>query len=518
MPDNSSAKNSCSDMKPTLKLFRNLLPFSELPAERRAAAVRELLDKVSGLSAHEVVTELTEHVIPAIAGQKNFHMRFKLLEEALLEADKALPVIERHIDLSPLPLPLSATTLALAADNLLKALVASYLKLAKTIFQGSQQESLIRIFHRATHRAMMLLARRQQLAYRSYAKPSESTWSMLHELCRMARTLHARLRKEEIAPIEHQYLSALLFAYLEPSKLPRGELVDAIFCTRQLAMHAVIAEAAPDASNRKAAAECFLVRPDEAGPGIPLLRLPPGTPVVDGIIIDCSGVLAELDRSLNRRPAEDGKPDQEIPPGLLQALRQAIGGRAVRRFNRKAFKPHADLVGGIAHVIPFIEGDAHSRRAIDLVARRGARGFQSSEWALVDQSPDGFLVRFIQGENWELGVGNVVALQARESSSVHVCLVRRVATTSQGGLELGLQALSPQVSVVNLPCHGEIRRGIYLHRLPGYGNRPGIIARPGHLASGHKVKLDAPGDTRLWQIGRRLEASEGLEFFALVPL
>ena len=518
MPDNSSAKNSCSDMKPTLKLFRNLFPFSELPAERRAAEVRELLDTVSGLSAHEVVTELTEHVIPAIAGQKNFHMRFKLLEEALLEADKALPVLERHIDLSPLPLPLTATTLALAADNLLKALVASYLKLAKTIFQGSQQESLIRIFQRATHRAMMLLARRQQLAYRSYAKPSASTWSMLHELCRMARTLHARLRKEEIAPIEHQYLSALLFAYLEPSKLPRGELVDAIFCTRQLAMHAVIAEAAPDASNRKAAAECFLVRPDEAGPGIPLLRVPPGTPLVDGIIIDCSGVLAELDRSLNRRPAEDGKPDQEIPPGLLQALRQAIGGRAVRRFNRKAFKPHADLVGGIAHVIPFIEGDAHSRRAIDLVARRGARGFQSSEWALVDQSPDGFLVRFIQGENWKLGVGNVVALQARESGSVHVCLVRRVATTSQGGLELGLQVLSPQVSVVNLPCHGEIRRGIYLHRLPGYGNRPGIIARPGHLASGHKVKLNALGDTRLWQIGRRLEASEGLEFFALVPL
>ena len=518
MPDNSSAKNSCSDMKPTLKLFRNLLPFSELPAERRAAAVRELLDKVSGLSAHEVVTELTEHVIPAIAEQKNFHMRFKLLEEALVEADKALPVVERHIDLSPLPLPVAATTSALAADNLMKALVAGYLKLAKTIFQGSQQESLIRIFQRATHRAMMLLARRQQLAYRSYAKPSESTWSMLHELCRMARALRAHLAKEEIAPIEHQYLSALLFAYLEPGKLPRGDLVAAIFCTRQLAKHAVISEAAPDAGNRKASAACFVVRPDEAGPGIPLLRLTPGTPLVDGIIIDCSGVLAELDRSLVRRPADDGESDPEIPDSLLQALRQAIGGRALRRFNRKAFKPHADLVGGIAHVIPFIEGDAHSRRAIDLVARHGARGFRSSEWALVDQSPDGFLVRFVQGENWKLGVGNVVALQARESSSVHVCLVRRVATTSQGGLELGLQVLSPQVSVVNLPCHGEIRRGIYLHRLPGYGNRPGIIARPGHLASGHKVKLNAFGDTRLWQIGRRLEASAGLEFFALVPL
>jgi len=504
-------------MKPTLKLLRDLLPISHLPAGRKAAEVRELLDTVSGLSAHEVATELTERVIPAIAEQKNTHMRFRLLEEALQEAEKAFPVLERHIDLSSLPLPLATTMSALTADNLMKALAVGYFKLAKTIFRGIQQERLIRIFNRATHRAMMLLARRQQLAYRSYAKPSESTWSMLHELCRMARTLHARLPKEEIASIEHQYLSALLFAYLEPGKLPRSELAAAIFCTHQLAMHAVIAEDAPDADNRKAAAERFLVRPDEAGPGIPLLRLPPGTPLDDCMIIDCSGVLAELDRSLNRSPADDGGSEPEISPGLLQALRQAIGVRAVRRFNRKVFRPHADLVGGIAHVIPFIEGDAHSRRAIDLVARHGTKGFRSSEWALVDQSPDGFLVRYIQGENWKLGVGNVVALQARESGSVHVCLVRRIATTAQGSLELGLQALSPQVSAVDLPGHGEIRRGIYLHRLPGYGDHPGIIARPGHLASGQKLKLAAAGEPQFWQIGRRLEASEGLEFFALVP-
>jgi len=235
-------------MKLTLKLFRNLLPFSEPPARKRAGEVRELL------------------------------------EEALQEAEKTLPVFERHVDLSSLPLPRAATNSALAADNLLKTLVASYLKFARTILQGSQQESLIGIFQRAAHRAVMLLKRRQQLACRSCPRPSGSTWPMLH------------------------------------------------------------------------------------------------------------------------------------------ALRRAIGGRAVCRFNRRAFKPYSDLVGGIAHVIPVIGGDAHSPR------------------------------------------------------------------------------------------------GIHLHRLPGYGNRPGIIARPGHLASGHEVESGASGDTRLWQIGRRLEASKGLELFAPAPL
>ena len=271
-------------MKPTLKLFRNLLPFSEPPARKRAGEVGELLDTVCGPSAHQVVTELTERVIPAIAERKNFHMRFKLPEEALQEAEKTLSVFERHVDLSSLPPPRAATNPALAADNLLKALVASYLKVARTILQGSQQESLIGIFQRAAHRAVMLLKRRQQLACRSCARPSGSTWPMLH------------------------------------------------------------------------------------------------------------------------------------------ALRRAIGGRAACRFNRRAFKPYSDLVGGIAHVIPFIGGDAHSPR------------------------------------------------------------------------------------------------GIHLQRLPGYGHRPGIIARPGHLASGHEVESGASGDTRLWQIGRRLEASEGLELFAPAPL
>ena len=59
---------------------------------------------------------------------------------------------------------------------------------------------------------------------------------------------------------------------------------------------------------------------------------------------------------------------------------------------------------------------------------------------------------------------------------------------------------------------------LFLHRMPAYGGRPGIIARPGHLASGHKIKLGAGESSRLLQIGRRLEAAEGYELFVLVPL
>ncbi len=505
-------------MKSALRLIRDLNPFGLPQAARKTAEVRELLESVSGLSSSEVVRELSTLVIPAIVRQPNLHMRFKLLEVALEESDKALPVLERHIDHSPLPLAISAASSALAADNLMKALANAYADIARSIVHGNQHKAFGRIFQRVTLRAMALLARRQQLAYRTYAKPSSSSWTLLHELYQMARRLRERVPQENIATIEQRYLSALLFAYIEPSKLARIDLAAAIFCTEQLATHAAVVELGADPRQRPSAAACFLVRPDEGNPGVALMRLPANQPVFDGFLIDCSGVLAALEATAARPQDSTDEPGLQIPPSLLPTLQIALGGRSTRRFTRKRFKPHADLVGGLSEIIPFLDSCQQHRRAADAVNRQAHRIFSPSEWSLIDQSPDGFLVRFFQGDTWKTGVGGIVALQPRESSKVHICLVRRIATNVHGRLELGLQALAPQVSVVDLPGQSEHGRGLYLHRLPAYGGTPGIIAHPGHLVSGQKLKLLTYGETHLWQIGRRLEASDGLEFFALVPL
>jgi hypothetical protein len=265
-------------------------------------------------------------------------------------------------------------------------------------------------------------------------------------------------------------------------------------------------------------AGCFIVRPEEGNPGHALFRMAPNTPVFEGLLVDCSDILRMLEKSLQRSPVDIEEGRLDIPPGLMGILMHSIGGSAKRRFARKRFKPRADMVGGIAEVIPFILGDGCTRRTTDESKLRRSDDFRPSEWSLLDQSPDGFLVRLIQGESWDTGVGNVVALQPRETSTVHVCMVRRVATDSVGSLELGLQALSPLVQVIDLPGHAERRRGIYLHNLPAYGGRPAVMAQPGHLVSGLRVRVERDGVLRKMQVGRRLEASEGLELFALIPL
>jgi hypothetical protein len=505
-------------MNAAFRMFRDILPFRQQMAEKESSDARELLDTVVGLSASEVAVQLTSHVIPTVVEQRNLTMRFKLLEDTRQEAETALPVLERHVDSSVLPLPRTVRSSALAADNLLKALAAAYIDIAKTIGKSGHQRGYVHLLQRTVNRAMLLIARRQNLAYNSYTSPSSTSWLMLHELYQIVRDLRAIHPDTSITPLEQQYLSTLLFAYIDPSKLQRHELTVANFCTQQLAVHAAIVKVTADTPTCKAASPCFLVRPEEGSPGAPLLRLPKGTPTLGGYIVDCTVVLEALNKSAEHADYGYNDPGLDIPPSLLQTFQHAIGSQSIRRFSRMRFSPRAHVVCGISQVISFLEGNPVSRRAADLAGRIEQRDFSHSEWSLIDQSPDGFLVRFLQGDQCQVGVGNIIALQPREARDVHVCLVRRIAVSEDGKVELGVQALSAKVSVIRLPGHGEIRPVIYLHSLPAFSNRPGIIAHPGHFASGHKIKFELQGSNLLLQVGRRLEAAEGLEFFALVPL
>jgi hypothetical protein len=112
-------------------------------------------------------------------------------------------------------------------------------------------------------------------------------------------------------------------------------------------------------------------------------------------------------------------------------------------------------------------------------------------------------------------VGDLVALQPRESSKTHICLVRRIASVS-GRLELGLQLLSPQVSVVDIKSdHHPVTRGLFLHNLPAYGKHAGLIIPPGKLTAGQKITVNTLGQNLHRQIGKCIEVNEGLEFVAL---
>mgnify|MGYP000869479968 FL=1 len=503
-------------MESPLQLLRELFPFGQSAAEQKsAAAVRGLLDTVTGLSPQETIAKLAGSVLPSVNVQANLHMRFKLLEDVRLEAEESLTVLEKLIGCAVLPLPLDAATSALQADNLLKGLAIAYAGIARSIKKSHFNDGLNHLLHRCVLRAMAMISRRQLLAYRAYAVPSSSSWLALHELYQLVRGQLSSPLNGETAPIEHEYLGALLFAYLEPTKLPRAEIDTIYASTRQLAAYALVGEIPAETANGKMADGSFLVRPDEGNPGYSIMRLPSGAPMFGSLLIDCSQVIAALDRNITRRPGKVIDPDLAASPALLQALRLAISGKSARRFSRTRFRPRGDLVSGFGSVLSFLDGNTFSRRSVDAASRYDGRDYTSSEWAMVDESPDGFRLRFIKGEKRNLGAGDLVALQPRESSKIHVCLVRRI-SSSQIRLEVGLQLMSPQVSVVDIVAGDtEDQRAVFLHSLPAYGKFSGLISAPGAFQTGQKIMVKLPGRSLHRQIGTCMEANEGLEFFAL---
>lgn len=501
-----------------LEIFRELFPFNQpIVRQKSPAAIRSLQETTARLAPLDAAAVLTSRILPSIVEESNLQIRFSLLEEFRQTTEQILPELETQVMQAVLPLPDAVTNAAIHADNLLKALAAAYADIAREICKNLLKTELNTLHHQSILRAINALTRRQFLAYRAYTTPSETSWQMLHGLYLMACDPVAKALNGETAPIEHEYLGALLFAYMEPGKLPRTELEAIHACTHQLAAYAAVGEASP-AIQQKAADACFMVQPSEGNPGYPCTRLPVGMPRAGSLLIDCSQVLAALDRNLSRQPGKTVQPNLDASPGLLQNLRIVIAGRSTRRFSRTRFRPRADLIGGLSAVINFVNGNICSRRAHDGIGRHESRAFVVSEWSLVDESPDGFRVQYIKGEKSIIGVGEVIALQPRESSKIHICLVRRISSSSDH-LELGLQLLSPQVSVVDITAGRNASiRGVFLHSLPAFGKFSGLIFPPGKLTSGQKITFNSLGRTLHRQIGKCIEANQGLEFVALDSL
>jgi len=509
-------------METPLQFLRDLLPFSRpVSQEREAADVRQWLESIAEQPDLQVVRTLATEIIPSIGQQSNLHMRSRLLEEARAEAVRVLPGIEKQVEESLLPLSTELSIAALAADNLLKALSVAYFGIARSIQTQKLNEGLSHLLENAIRRAMQIIFRRQQLAYRAYATASASSWQMLHDLYLLARSQKLNTRNGGETPIEYLYSGALLLAYVNPNKFPRGDLPQIRACTELLAPFALISEATSDIRNTRSGAGQFVVIVDEGSPGRPLLRTPNNMSLVGNLVVDFRPAVVVLDRHLRRTPGESESIELTLPaaPAMLRMLRTAVGGQAARRFSRTRFKPRADLITGLDEVIEFINGRALARRFNDPHHDHQKWPLAISEWALVDESPEGFGLRYVKGDKYRVDAGDIVGLQPRENSKFHICIVRRIAS-QQGRLELGIQELSAQGVVIDLPpaAGGIQRQALLLPHMPGFGKTAGILARAGYLRIGNRFNFRDPQRAVRFAVTSLIEANERLEFFSLERL
>jgi hypothetical protein len=507
-------------MTPPLDFLRNWLPSARSSDEgAEASALRSWLDSMNGAAPEDVASSLAQRMHSMVSGQSNLHMRIKLLDTFEEVANELLPPLEREVADAPLPFTAALQAKALAADNLLKALSSNYAAVLGTIESRHLGGGLALLAQHAAQKATRILRRRLLLAYRAYATPSPSSWQQLHDLYRTSVRLDVTGAARSGMPIEQIYISALLLAYADPGKFARTEL-EVLQDFAERAANLVHLRRPEAIRDLHAGAPLFAVAPEEAGPGKPLVRTrSAGT--ANYLYLDCTNLAATIRSDIGAKSRLDMPHAWLLPNASLAMLRTLAamwGAQPTRRFSRMRFKPRADLVIGLLDVSLFLSGGAFRRRSNDS-EKRGISSPAVSEWALVDESPDGFGIRYVRGDIGNVEVGDIVGIRPRESSHVQICLVRRVSNAGQTRFELGLQNLSPHALVVDLPASADTARAkaVLLPRMPAYNNAAGLLSTPGRIPDGLEILYPTGGTKVRLKLAQRIEGNSRNDFYLLLP-
>ena len=509
-------------MDTPLQFLRNWLPMGSQPDNTRAAdTLREWISTLDDASPQDIAGALSSRLVPLVSEQRNLHMRTRLLDAFDEAAHKVLPALEAEIRNAAVPLTSHIQAVALTADNLLKAQIQGCLTVVSSIEGHKLPAPLLQ---HVILRAMYALQRRQMLAYHAYATPSASSWQQLHDLHRMARSRSLSKTSKNSPSIEHVYVAALLLAYAEPGKFPRADL-DALRTAADRMSVLVSVSETNDAPMSDAPSHLFLVRTDDGQPGAPFLRAPKASDAKHCLILDCSAVVTALNEAIALHPNTTADAEQEpilpqVAEPILRTLLKMWGSQPIRRFSRMRFKPRADLVSGLPDVIQLLAGEALKRRRDDGSERKEPPIPPVSEWAIIDESPDGFGIRYIKGPIRRLEVGELVGLRSREHNRIHLCLVRRASNAGQARFEIGLQDLSPDALVVTLPQTDDSqpspsRKALLLPQLPAYGGVAGIIGIPGSLPPDAEFTYKIGQESIQLRLGRPVEQNSRLEFYLL---
>lgn len=490
-------------METYLQFIRGLLPFGSggisTPGNNE---LRDWLDGLDRKPAADAAHQLASGLPRLLAERTNLTVRMRILDDVYAVARAMLPELEASTDRAPLPLRNDGQVAALAADNLLKALAAGYIGVLKGLATPHMSAKRLELLGSAIERATDCLTERQVLAYRVYAPPSASAWGQLHRLYRLA--WQRGLTDDQLAQVERRYLASLLLAFAEPGKFARGELPELRRSVARLASHARLHPAR--GSGLPGEGALFVVRSRDGQAGHRLARAS-GEPLGSADwIVDCTAAVETLRREIVEMDVNLPSAENANRLTVLKKLMIMWEGQPTRRFNRMRFMPRGDLLIGLPDILRALADD-------ELLRQRGSwqgdgqhHGLDISEWVIVDQSPDGFGIRYAAGEVSRLEVGELVGLRPRERDQMHVCLVRRISNAGAARFELGLQELSPSMIRGELLQRGAPPAGaLYFPALPGFNGVPGLLAPPELIREGQQLTLRSEAGQQPIRVIRTLE-------------
>ena len=271
-------------------------------------------------------------------------------------------------------------------------------------------------------------------------------WRQLHQTYAVARRLELTDAKPlgGNATLQDVYYSAVLLGCAQPASFASNEID---FIAAYLARFSDGVE--PD-QNTAPTPATFWIDPTRDAAAFAYAR---NTPPPDTAVhyFSCARLAERLRRQLAELEAGTLAKEIELPDfadtpagrGVLRRLVNYWGDPDKRRFPRRRQNYRALLCCGLENLWRLFQ---HGEESLP----------ETSNWMIINESPDGYAFMHVSGKTGDLSIGDVAAIRTESGKTWQICIVRWALSANQEHLELGLQILATRAIPALLALPGEI--------------------------------------------------------------
>lgn len=492
--------------------------------------LRAWLDTLSEASPEEAALALKGQ-LKRIGVTSSLRARLKMLDMIAVETLRAVDAFEAELNRAHHPLSTALQRKVVCGNDLLKCQAKCYRTVIDELKGSWLSRGKVDLLRRTLMHAMDMERRRLVLAWRGYAPGSKSAWRNLHVLHRIARA------EGKASPAKDGdddspsllYVKTLLLAHAEPVQMAPGELDRVRFFLERYAGLAELMDYSRFSTQPDGREGCFLIRKDEAGPGRSLRKWH-NLQIQNGdLLLDCGPLLKRMRSQVDALehgalPSKIGLPSVAHRPQYVAMMKNLLtlwSEPPSRRSHRQNFKPRVELAVGLDVLWALLSGATHKRRRGDPAEPPADTGtVELSEWSVVNESPTGFALQYLNGESSVLSVGALVGVRSQDRSKTHICLARRLVSGNQRRAELGLQKFAPSAVPTMISWSGSAAgkppaKAIVLPRVPSLEGEAAVIVAPNVLRSGKRVPFVLDGQKKTYIAGAPIERCAAYEVFCL---
>lgn len=493
--------------------------------ETDAKALRQWLIGISGSNVAESGRQIHDALASVNRVPLEADVRLKLLEEYRSTLDVMAGEFAARTASQGMPMRDKARQASLLLRALWIELATGY-KLAlvdrlerRSFFGGSNSKQVPYLIQQA----LLLHYRIYQLSCRMAMPLPPGMWRETHTLFRHVaelRQLDEPNGEEAGPPVGVVYKRILLLALADPLRFSAIELDKVI---EIIDNYAPVAHFQP-LSHLASSGGYFLVQLDTDLPPHFYGNRAPDEYEGAAMLVDTIELGKRLHRMLHsleaKAPVVADRAKIQFWMDVVRRLLKQWSIAPRRVFQRIHKESLVEVCSGL-RAVTACAGGAQAETSADVLDQAGvgnASERAGQNWRVLNESPGGYALARKEAAPERLRVGELVAVRAQDSEAWLYGAVRWLQQSEDGGLEMGVQILSPRAELVLLGTGDDLPGmapvgAVLLPEITMLRQPPQIVAPRGTYAQGRVLHTQLNDSTATLKITRLVERQAGFELF-----